>query len=158
MWETVGGTPVFQGRFEHTLDDKGRLALPAPFRKCVTGTDGEGSVMVTISDHCLAAYGLSQWEQKLNKLATLNQFDKHVVAFKRIFVGCAQECALDKAGRILIPQDLRRDACLDKDCIVLGQLEKFEIWSTARWRQLYPEMTDQIGAIAANLAERGFQI
>ncbi len=152
---------MFQGRFEHTLDDKGRLAIPSPFRKRLLGSDesqAEVTVVVTISDQCLAAYALPEWEQKLTHIAKLNQFDPKVMAFKRIFVGCAQECPIDKAGRILVPADLRRDAQIEKDAVILGQIEKFEIWSLERWQKTFNNLTDQVGSIFASLAQSGIQI
>lgn len=150
---------MFQGKFEHTLDEKGRLAVPSPFRKRLGSEEAEElSLMVTISDQCLAAYPLAEWQQKLAGVARLNQFDPKVMAFKRIFIGCAQECTIDKAGRIQLPQDLRRDAGLDKECIVLGQLEKIEIWSAERWQRSFNQFTDQAGAIYAALAEAGITI
>lgn len=150
---------MFQGKFEHTLDDKGRLAIPSPFRKRLGETEAEDvALMVTISDQCLAAYPMAEWQQKLAAVARLNQFDPKVMAFKRIFIGCAQECVIDKAGRIQLPQDLRKDAGLDKDCVVLGQLEKIEIWAEDRWRRAFNQFTDQAGAIYASLAEAGITI
>jgi MraZ protein len=150
---------LFQGKFEHTLDDKGRLAIPSPFRKKLGNEEsGEAVLMVTISDQCLAAYPLPEWEEKMAKIAKLNQFDPKVSAFKRIFVGCAQECMIDKAGRILVPADLRRHAGLERDAVVVGQLEKIEIWGTERWQANYNQLTDQVGSVYASLADFGIQI
>jgi MraZ protein len=161
---------MFQGRFEHNLDDKGRVAVPAAFRKRLasdasekTGEGGdtapnEATVIVTISDQCLAAYPMAEWERKLSQIAKLNQFDPKVMAFKRIFVGCAQECPVDKAGRILVPADLRRDAGIERECMFVGQIEKFEIWSAERWRRSFDQLSDQVGAIYASLADHGIQL
>lgn len=151
---------MFQGKFEHTLDDKGRLAIPSPFRRKLEGEDAEreSALTVTISDQCLAAYPREEWEKKLEMLAKLNQLDPKVMAFKRIFVGCAQECPLDKAGRILLPQDLRRDARIARDCVVVGQLDKLEIWGAERWQASFNQLSDQVGAIYASLADFGIQI
>ena len=149
---------MFQGKFEHTLDDKGRLAIPSPFRRKLGADSADTTLMVTISDQCLAAYPMAEWEQKLAAITKLNQLDPRVMAFKRIFIGCAQECPLDKAGRILIPADLRRDAQIDKDCVLVGQLEKFELWGAERWQRSFDQLTDQVGAIYASLADFGIQI
>jgi len=149
---------VFQGRFEHALDDKGRLAVPSALRRRLVEDGGETTIIITISDQCLAAYPMGEWETKLAQIAKLNQFEPRVMAFKRIFVGCAQECLLDKAGRILIPHDLRRDAGIERDCVVIGQIEKFELWSAERWQRSFNQLTDQAGSIYAALADRGIQI
>lgn len=156
---------MFQGKFEHTMDEKGRLAVPSPFRRRLgaeeTGEAATGSpvnVVITVSDQCLAAYPMPEWEQKLSVIAKLNQLDPKVMAFKRIFIGCAQECQIDKAGRILVPEGLRRDAQIERDCVIIGQLDKFEIWSAARWSRSFGQLTDQVGAIYASLADLGVQL
>lgn len=151
---------MFQGKFEHSVDEKGRMAIPAPFRKkLATGDDSEEiNVYVTISDQCLAAYTASEWSTKMAQISKLNQFDPKVMAFKRIFVGCAQECPVDKAGRILLPADLRKNMRIDRDCVVIGQIEKFEIWSTERWNDSYNQLSDQVATVYASLAEFGIQI
>jgi MraZ protein len=91
-------------------------------------------------------------------LAKLPQFDARVTAFKRLFIGCAQECPIDKAGRILVPMDLRRDVNLQKDCVVIGQLDKIEIWAAERWHTCFNEMADQAGSISAALSEFGIPL
>lgn len=151
---------MFQGKFEHSVDEKGRMAIPAPFRKkLVTDENSEDiNVYVTISDQCLAAYTASEWSAKMAQISKLNQFDPKVMAFKRIFVGCAQECPVDKAGRILLPADLRKNMQIDRDCVVIGQIEKFEIWSTERWNNSYNQLSDQVATVYASLAELGIQI
>jgi MraZ protein len=78
--------------------------------------------------------------------------------FKRLFVGRAHECPLDKVGRILLPADLRRDAGIERDAVVIGQIDKVEIWSAERWQRLSAQGTDQMGAIYAALAESGIHL
>ena len=150
---------MFQGRFEHNLDDKGRMAIPAPFRKQLAD-DAEQSagVVVTISDQCLVAYPPATWQAKVEQISRLNQLDPKVTAFKRLIIGCAQDCPVDKAGRILVPQDLRRDAQIDREAVVVGQIDKFEIWSASRWQDSFAAMSDQVGAIFASLADQGVQL
>ena len=156
---------MFQGSFEHSIDDKGRMAIPAPFRELLAEAEdqpdstGDAAVIVTISDNeCLSAFTREQWDEKITALSKLNQLDKNVKAFKRIFVGKAQECPLDKAGRILIPADLRRHGGFEKTCVVVGQIDKFEIWSEDRWNTSYNEMSDQVGSICESLANLGISL
>ena len=147
---------MFQGKFEYTIDDKGRLALPSPFRRQLGKDDCEDlSIVITISDQCLAAYPLIEWQKKVESLAKLPSFDPRVTTFKRLFIGCAQECPIDKTGRILIPSDLRRDAKLQKECVIIGQLDKFEVWAAERWQLCFQQLTDQAGQISAALSEFG---
>lgn len=149
---------MFQGRFEHTVDDKGRLAIPATFRKLLVADEDSSSLIITVWDQCLAAFPLIEWEKKVAAISKMNQFDPRVNLLKRVFVGCAQECPIDKAGRILLPPDLRRDAQIDKDCVVLGQIEKFEIWSTQNWQRTFSQISNQISEVFAALAGNGIQI
>ncbi len=150
---------MFQGKFEHGLDEKGRLAVPASFRgELGACEDTEAEVIITISDRCLAAYPTSAWSQHLEMIGKLNPFDKQVIAFKRIFVGHAQKCQIDKAGRVNLAPALRQYAGIKKECVIIGQLEKFEIWAEEAWNDTFANMTDQVGAIYAALAEHGIQL
>ena len=149
---------MFRGRFEHSLDDKGRLAIPARFRDLIGKDEGPGTLVVTNSEGCLAAYPIKEWEELEKKIAKLPQFDPKVAAFKRYVIGCAQECNVDKAGRILIPSDLRKDAKIDRDCIILGQLTKVEIWSAERFEGMFHEVSDQFTNISMSLADMGIEL
>jgi MraZ protein len=148
---------MFQGRFEHSIDEKGRVAIPAPFRKRLQSSDAN-ALVITLSDQCLAAFTPDEWQQKLDIISKLNQLDPNVVAFKRIFVGLAQECPIDKGGRVLIPADLRKQVHIDKNCIVLGQIEKFEIWSEDLWHSNFSQMSDQLSSICSKLSEHGVSL
>ena len=149
---------MFRGRFEHSLDDKGRIAIPARFRDIILDGNERASLVITTTDHCLAAYRLTDWEILEKKIATLSQFDPKVSAFKRVIIGCAQECEFDRAGRILIPQDLRRDAGIERDCVVVGQINKIEIWSDGAWKKMLAESSDQFSHIAQSLFQAGVEI
>ena len=149
---------MFRGRFEHTIDDKGRISVPARFRDLVLGSADSGTLVITNSEHCLAAYSIQEWEILEKKVADLPQFDPRIAAFKRIFIGCAQECPIDRSGRVLIPADLRRDAKIEKDCVLIGQLTKFEIWSQERWSTMFATASDQFTALSQSMAERGINL
>lgn len=150
---------IFQGKFEHVLDEKGRIAIPSLFRKKLeTEGQDEAKVIVTLSDQCLAAYPEKIWQEKLSLLAKFNQFTPEVMQFKRIFVGCAQECVLDKSGRILLPTDLRDQVKISKDCIIIGQIEKFEIWSLEHWKTTFYTLSDQVSQVYAKIGALGLTI
>ncbi len=153
-----GADAMFRGRFEHNLDEKGRVAIPARFRDLILGDQDRASIVITNTDKCLAAYCLKDWELLEKKIATLSQFDPKVSAFKRVIIGCAQECEFDRAGRILIPADLRRDAGIERECVVVGQINKFEIWSDVAWKKMIAESSDQFSLIAQNLFQAGIEI
>ena len=135
------------------------MAIPAPFRKIIRSNESDSSsVFVTISDGCLAAYPEASWLEKIQKISTLNQLDKNVTAFKRMFIGNAQECNVDKAGRICLPQDLRKYAQIDGGCYLVGQLDKFEIWSQTRWERELSSLSDQVTSVCSALAEHGIHL
>lgn len=149
---------MFRGRFEHSIDDKGRLAIPAKYRHDLVGDAPEGTVIITNFDRCLVAYPMAEWEALEGRLAALPQFDPKVIAFQRYFISGACECPIDKAGRILIPQNLRQHARLDKNCILAGQLKKFEIWSQERWDSEFNCISDQFAGITETMSQLGINL
>lgn len=144
---------MYRGRSEHNIDAKGRLSIPSRFNPA-----DEGLFIVTNFGSCLSGYPLREWEKLEEKLANLPQFDKNVVAFQRYFVASASECTLDKQGRILIPPGLREGAGLEKECVVLGRLNKFEIWSKERWQQEFSNIEQSFDAITGDLSQMGIPL
>ena len=125
---------MFRGQFQHALDAKGRIAVPARFRDAL----GEGGVCVLTPapfDRCLHLYPLSAWQLVEEKIADLPSMDPHVVRFRRIYVSAACECELDKAGRLLVPGSLRERVGLDRDALWAGMGRHLELWSAADWQQ-----------------------
>ncbi len=123
---------MFRGRFEISIDGKGRINVPSKLREHLTDKYDE-RLVITNFDNCLLAYPFVEWsalEQKFLKMSILKKEHK---AFLRFFMSGATECALDKQGRILIPPVLRDYAALGKDVVVTGMLNKFEIWGKERW-------------------------
>lgn len=123
---------MFRGSSEHTLDDKGRIIIPARFRDVIRAGGGE-AVMVTRMDRSLFAYALSEWGKIEDRIMALAEKSEHMRRFRRVFVGGAFECVCDKQGRILIPPTLRAYAQLEKDIVLVGVLDHFEIWSRENW-------------------------
>lgn len=154
MW----GIVVFRGCFEHTIDEKGRLAIPSRFRQDLLVHGEDAPLIVTRFHQCLAAYPLNEWEQLEAKIEALPQFDPKVVAFKRYFLSAAAECPVDKAGRILVPNNLRQGADLSHECVVVGQLRRFEIWSKTAWERENAGLADQFFSITGSLAESGIKL
>jgi MraZ protein len=124
---------MFRGVNTLSLDNKGRLAIPARYRDMLT-RHCNGQMVVTVDpDHCLLLYPLPDWEEIERKLVKLPSFNKQARRLQRLFIGHASECELDGAGRILLPPPLREFAGLEKDAVLIGQGNKFEIWSDAAW-------------------------
>lgn len=149
---------MFRGRFEHSFDEKGRIAIPSKFRELILDRSSEATIVVTNFDQCLAAYSLHQWEELERKISHLPQFDPTISSFLRYFVSGATECPLDKAGRILIPAPLRSIAGIDRDCVFIGQLTKFEIWSGARWASEFDKLATGFVGFGAKMTELGIQL
>lgn len=123
---------MFRGRFEHTIDKKGRISIPYRYREILVERSEE-SLIVTNSDSCLVAFPKEEWELLEKKVAKLPQMKPEVKAFQRYFISGAIECPLDKQGRIMVPQSLRKYAKLDKEVVLVGLVKKFEIWSKEVW-------------------------
>lgn len=124
---------MFRGRSKHTLDDKGRLAIPTRFREVLTQKEDE-YLILTNHDNCLWAFTRENWDVIETKIASLPLFDPAVNTFRRYFISGAQECPL-KQGRITIPPDLREIAGLKKEVELVGQTKLFEIWARERWEE-----------------------
>ncbi|HSL98902.1 MAG TPA: division/cell wall cluster transcriptional repressor MraZ [Candidatus Limnocylindria bacterium] len=124
---------IFRGRFEYTIDPKGRVNIPSRFREQLSDT-GLETIVITNYSGCLYAYPTGEWERIEEKLASkVSSVNKKKNAFVRFFVGGAVEVTPDKQGRILIPPSLRSYAGLDREVVILGMPNRFEIWDRERW-------------------------
>jgi MraZ protein len=122
---------VFKGTYRHRIDPKGRLPVPAAFRRGL----GEAAnlVVVTPLDQCLAAYPPSEWLRLEEQLRALPAFSRPAKALTRLLTSRAVDCELDVQGRILLPAPLRVAAGLDREAFVIGVLNRFEVWAPERW-------------------------
>lgn len=125
---------MFRGANKVTLDAKGRLAMPTRYRESIVER-ADGRLVATIdrADRCLLIYPLPDWEvieQKLAKLPTLNPT---VRSLQRLMIGYATELELDSHGRMLIPPKLREYAMLSRQCMLVGQGTRFELWDEQQW-------------------------
>jgi MraZ protein len=127
---------VFKGTYQHRIDAKGRLPIPAAFRRAL---GDERRVVVTLLDQCLAVYTEAEWARLESQLAALPAFSKQVKALTRLLVSRAADCELDVQGRILLPPTLRAAAALERDAVVVGVLNRFEVWSPRSWDDFVQE-------------------
>ena len=125
---------MFRGVCSVTIDDKGRLAIPSRFRERLQDT-AAGALVLTLNplDRALWLYPLPEWEAIESTLASLSDFDQQSRRTKQMMRGYATDCQLDGQGRILIPQELRDYAQLNKQAVTMGQGNKFEIWDQGSW-------------------------
>ncbi|BBG59642.1 cell division protein MraZ [Providencia rustigianii] len=127
---------MFRGATLVNLDSKGRLTVPTRYRGMLS-EESKGQMVCTIDLHqpCLLLYTLPEWEiieEKLSKLSTMNPAERRV---QRLLLGYASECQIDNAGRLLLASTLRQHAGLTKEVMLVGQINKFEIWDEQMWYQ-----------------------
>ena len=122
---------MFKGTYHHRIDPKGRLPVPAVFRRALA--ESSPVVVVTPLDQCLAAYPPSEWSRLEDQLRALPAFSRPAKALTRLLTSRAVDCELDVQGRILLPASLRSAAGLDREALVIGVLNRFEVWAPDRW-------------------------
>jgi MraZ protein len=138
---------VFKGTYRYRIDAKGRLPVPAPFRKVLEGA----ALVVTRLDECLAVYPGGEWGRLEGQLSALPSFQRNVKALTRVLASRAQDCVLDEQGRILLPGELRTAAGLGKQALVVGVLNRFEIWSPETWESFLRESETLIGDLTLDI-------
>ena len=143
---------MFMGEYNHTIDAKGRLIIPAKFREAL----GEEFILTRGLDGCLSIYPMDEWKSFEEKLKALPLTDKNARAFLRFFVAGATSCELDRQGRILVPSTLREFAGLEKEVVLTGSLTRIEIWSKEKW--LENSNYDDMDSIAASMQKMGIVI
>ncbi|WP_445401342.1 division/cell wall cluster transcriptional repressor MraZ [Zobellella sp. An-6] len=136
---------MLRGAHAISLDTKGRLAIPTRFRDSLRD-ECEGLLVCTIdiSNPCLLLYPLVEWEQIEKKLRVLSSTNLQERRLQRLLLGHAAECELDGQGRFLVPGPLRQHAGLEKKIMLVGQLNRFEIWDETRWQQ---QISDDLQAL-----------
>jgi len=127
---------VFRGINTINLDVKGRMAMPARYREqLLSHCSGHLVVTIDTNHRCLLLYSLSEWEVIERQIEALSSFDPMSQRVKRLLIGLANDLELDGSGRILLPQELRQYAQLEKHVCLIGQGKKLEIWSQDNWNQ-----------------------
>lgn len=142
---------MFRGSFEHSIDAKGRVSVPSKFRDILSERYDGKLVLAMDFDQCLTAYPLEEWEKIEEKIKGLPMMQKEVKDFMRFVFSTATECELDKQGRILIPPPLRERARINKNVVMVGIINKIEIWDTKAWEARHSQQGDKIGEALAAL-------
>jgi MraZ protein len=132
---------VFRSSSYHTIDTKGRIIIPARFRN-ILKADNIYGIMLSNMDDCLYAYTFSEWEKVESRI--LSAKSGAMARLRRFFLGNSCECLCDKQDRILIPKSLRDYAQLEKDIVLVGNLDRFEIWSRDKWDKVNKEMEQEL--------------
>jgi MraZ protein len=142
---------MFIGEYKHSLDSKGRIALPVKFRQKI----GSGAIITKGLDHCLFIFTSKDWEILAQKLITLPLVQANSRAFVRLMVAGAMDVELDKQGRILIPDYLREYAGLQKETVLAGVYNRIEIWNSINWQEYKTKTESSSDEIAEKLGELG---
>lgn len=142
---------MFIGEYGHTIDEKGRMAIPSKMRRDL----GSGAIVTRGIDNCLWLFPKKQWQELAEKLASLPLSDANSRAFARLMLAGAMEVEFDSQGRALLPQYLRLYAGLKKNAIIAGLYNRLEIWDKGKW-SVYKEKTEKsTDQIAKHMADLG---
>jgi MraZ protein len=142
---------VFLGEYSHSLDEKGRVVMPSKFR---TGLD-DGCVVTKGQERCIYVFPMDRWEEESSKVLKLPRTDRRARNFSRSFFASASDQALDRQGRVQIPESLRRYAGLEKDLTVVGVADRIEVWAADTWRTVAEEADVYYSEIEEALSEDG---
>ena len=138
---------MFRGMFEHTIDAKGRVAIPARFRESLLANNDDRLIItkfVVSSIRCLDVYPYTVWQQLEERLRAQPQFTQRMMKFQNYYFAAAHECTLDKQGRVLLPPTLREYAGLKKDVMFTSALTKFRLWDREQWNRVFGEAEQYI--------------
>lgn len=145
---------MFRGRYQHTIDPKGRLSVPAKFRDVLA--QYEGALIVVPNDNALEVHPLEEWERLENRINEQSQFDPEVRKLGRLYISRAKDVGLDSAGRILLPPDSRQQAGLGKDVTLLGPGRRyFEVWDRGRFEEYERTNGDGLPSLFERLSRLG---
>ena len=138
---------MFRGSFQHSLDGKGRLSIPARFRDILAGKGDERVIItnfVVDSLRCLDVYPIEEWLRLEEEIRKKPKFERRMVLFQNFYLGGACECVPDKQGRILIPPALRKYADLKRNVVIVSALEKFRVWDQQAWTKIFADAEDKL--------------
>jgi MraZ protein len=139
---------MFLGRFEHSVDTKGRVAVPARFRDRLSGE----LILTRGNDGCLYLFTQGSWEPLAAKLNALPTGDEDARNLRRAVFSSAEPVELDKQGRVIIPDHLRQYAGISGDVSIIGLGEYIEIWDTQAWKKLDSDIAEKVDVISSHLS------
>jgi len=147
---------AFSGKYYYTIDPKGRVIIPSPFREIIS-TNYNTKLYITndVFDKCLHVYPQEEWSRLEEKVRPLPKSQEEVKCFMRRVIASAQEVELDKQGRILVPAAHREDAGLNTDIVIVGQIDKIELWDRKEWDDVNDPSRLDKKVVAEKLAAYG---
>lgn len=149
--------PAFSGKYYYTVDPKGRIIIPAPFRDIITSNYSTKLYITNAPvDQCLRIYPAEEWNRLHDKVRTKPGSDKHMKFFLRRVIGSAVETDIDKQGRVLVPVALREDANINNNVVIVGQVDRIELWDRNEWDKLVDLSQIDRESMEEGLAALGF--
>jgi MraZ protein len=146
---------MFRGRYEYTIDAKGRLSIPSKFRE-ILSQQYDDRLVITNYDYCLVAFPFQEWSLMEEKVKDLPTLSKDARVFFRFFYSSGVDCVVDKQGRLLIPQSLREYANLEKEVVLVGGVKMIEIWNKELWAEEFRKSQDNFDRVTETLTQFGF--
>jgi len=147
---------VLKGHYVNSINEKGRLSIPSRFRDILKEWDASQLIVTkSIVDRCLLAFAPEDWERMEQLAKGLSMVKKEDIVFKRHLVGSAEECPIDAQGRILIPSGLRDYAGLKKKCLLVGLVDRIEIWDQDTYNKSMEEALEDSEKLREGLAKLG---
>ena len=149
---------MFRGSFEHGIDDKGRVQIPARFREMLQSSEDSRVVITNFriaGEPCLDGYPYKAWRELEERLRAKPQFDLKVLRFQNYYFASAHDCELDRQGRILLPTNLREYAGLKKDVRFTSALDKFRMWSPESWARVFADVEQRFHEYPEDLSDLG---
>lgn len=143
--------PMFIGEYQHNMDAKGRVAVPAKFRNKLSG----GAIVTRGLDKCLFLFSVEEWEKLAEKIISLPLTQSNSRAFSRLMLAGAADCEIDAQGRILVPDYLRKYANIEKEVIIAGLYNRAEIWDMNQWNKYKTETEARSEEIAERMEGLG---
>jgi MraZ protein len=141
---------MFAGSFECRMDRQGRVAIPSAFRRKIE--DAGDAFVLTFFDDAIAGYPRAAWTSLENQVLSLPAFSRKARALSRVLASRAHESRLDGQGRILVPPALRKLAALDRDVVIIGAMDRFEIWPAEKWTSFALEAESLLDAASSELS------
>src|SRR5437870_13833685 len=155
MVSTSHVEPMFRGRYQHTIDPKGRLSVPAKYRDALAQYDGSTLILVP-NEQAIEVHPLEEWERIESKINEQSMFDLEIRKLGRLYISRAREVELDGAGRILLPPDTRQHAGLAKDVTLVGPGRPFfEVWDRTRFEEYERSNGEGLPSLFERLAQLG---
>lgn len=142
---------MFIGEFNYSIDEKGRISLPAKFRVSLKS----GAVVTRGLDNCLFVYPKSEWTVLAKKISSLPISQANSRAFSRLMLAGAMDVAIDKLGRIILPEYLREYAGLKKKVVIAGLYNRLEVWAEDKWNKFKTDTEKESNNIAEKMGEMG---